>query len=239
MATNELIATARPRAGKGAARAVRRENKVPAVIYGNKTTPETISLEFNELLKMLTRGRFLSQVVTLKIDGRTERVLPRDVQLDPVKDLPVHVDFQRIALDGRVRVYVPVSFINEAASPGLKRGGVLNIVRHEVELLCPADHIPEQIVVDLTGVEIGHSIHISHVNLPADVTPTITNRDFTVATVAGSAAAKGEEAAAEAAATTTAAPAGGATAKAAPAAAGKAAAGSKAAPAASKAAPKK
>ncbi len=239
MASNELNATARPRAGKGAARAVRREGKVPAVIYGNKVTPETIALDYNELLKVVKRGRFLSQVVTLTIDGRKERVLPRDIQLDPVRDMPVHVDFQRIALDGRVRVFVPVSFVNELLSPGLKRGGVLNIVRHEVELFCPADHIPQHLTVDLTGVEIGHSIHISHIPLPADAVPTITNRDFTVATVAGSAAAKGEEAAtdeATAAAATAAAPAaGGATAKAgATATAGKAAA----APA-SKAAPKK
>ena len=239
MASNELNATARPRAGKGAARAVRREGKVPAVIYGNKVTPETIALDYNELLKVVKRGRFLSQVVTLTIDGRKERVLPRDIQLDPVRDMPVHVDFQRIALDGRVRVFVPVSFVNELLSPGLKRGGVLNIVRHEVELFCPADHIPQHLTGDLTGVEIGHSIHISHSPLPADAVPTITNRDFTVATVAGSAAAKGEEAAtdeATAAAATAAAPAaGGATAKAgATATAGKAAA----APA-SKAAPKK
>jgi len=241
MATHELIATARPRAGKGAARAVRREGKVPAVIYGNKDTPETIALEFNELFKMLKRGRFLSQVVTLKIDGRTERVLPRDVQLDPVKDLPVHVDFQRIALDGRVRVYVPVRFINETLSPGLKRGGVLNVVRYEVELYCPADHIPLDIVVDLTGIEIGSSIHISSVTLPADVTPTITNRDFTIATVAGSSAKGDADAAADAATATTAAAAtaatGAAAKAAAPAAGGKAA--GKAAPAASKAAPKK
>ncbi len=181
----EIPATARPRAGKGAARAVRREGKIPAVIYGEKQEPETIALDANELWKVVQKGRFLSTVLDINVDGQKRRVLPREVQLDPVKDLPLHVDFQRVGASDYVRVVVPVRFINEGASPGLKRGGVLNIVRHEVEVTCPPDRIPEAFIVDLTGLEIGRSIHISAVPLGEGVRPTITNRDFTVATIAG------------------------------------------------------
>lgn len=181
----EIQATARPRAGKGAARAVRREGKIPAVIYGEKKEPETIALDANELWKIVQKGHFLSTVFDINVDGTKRRVLPREVQLDPVKDTPVHVDFQRVGESEFVRVVVPVRFINEAASPGLKRGGVLNIVRHEVEVTCPPDRIPEHFTVDLTGLEIGRSIHISSVPLGDGVKPTILNRDFTVATIAG------------------------------------------------------
>jgi len=181
----EIAATARPRAGKGAARAVRREGKVPAVIYGEKREPETIAIDAKEILKVIQRGRFLSTVFDINIGGEKRRVLPREVQLDPVKDLPIHVDFQRVGASDYVRVVVPVRFINEGASPGLKRGGVLNIVRHEVEVTCPPDRIPEYFTVDLTGLEIGRSIHISAVPLGEGVRPTILNRDFTVATIAG------------------------------------------------------
>ena len=141
---------------------------------------------------MLRRGGFLSTVYDIKVDGQTFRALSRDVQFDPVKDLPIHVDFQRVGGDGSIRVMVPVEIINEELSPGMKRGGVLNIVRREIEVMCPANAIPESIVLDLDGVEIGTSIHISAMSLPEGVTPTITDRDFTVATVAGSAAAKSD-----------------------------------------------
>ena len=187
----ELNATARPRAGKGAARAVRREGRIPAVIYGDKQDPETIALDENELWKTVTKGKFLSSVFQINIEGRKLRVLPRDVQVDPVKDRPVHVDFQRVAADGMIRVKVPVKFINELLSPGLKRGGVLNVVRHDVEVICPADKIPLAFEFNLEGLEIGRSIHISAVTMPPNVRPTIINRDFTVATVAG-ASSKGE-----------------------------------------------
>jgi large subunit ribosomal protein L25 len=187
----ELKATARPRAGKGAARAVRREGKIPAVIYGDKKDPETIALDENELWKTVTKGKFLSSVFQIDIGGRKLRVLPRDVQLDPVMDRPVHVDFQRVAADGMIKVKVPVKFINEVLSPGLKRGGVLNVVRHDVEVICPADAIPPVFEFNLEGLEIGKSIHISAVTMPPNVRPTIINRDFTVATIAG-ASAKGE-----------------------------------------------
>lgn len=238
---SELKATARPRSGKGAARAVRREGRVPAVIYGDGKEPETVSLDTQELSMLLGKGKFLSTVINVDVGGKTNRVIPRDVQLDPVRDFPVHVDFQRIGANSRIRVNVPVVFINEGLSPGLKRGGVLNIVRHEVEVTCPADKIPAEFVFDLTGLEIGRSIHISATTMPEGVKPTILGRDFTVATIAGAVAE--EEKTAEVAATPDAAagaaPAAGAAA--APAAKGGAAApaakGGAAAPAAKGAAP--
>jgi large subunit ribosomal protein L25 len=232
MAQNiEIKATARPRAGKGAARAVRREGRIPAVIYGDKREPETIALDQKELWKLVLKGKFLSSVFQIDLDGKKHRVLPRDVQLDPVKDMPVHVDFQRVGSDGIVRVHVPVRFINEAASPGLKRGGVLNVVRHDVEIYCDADAIPEVFEFDLTGLEIGRSIHISATKMPEGVRPVISSRDFTVATIAGALTKGGDEEAAPGAA---AAAAPGA---AAPAAAAAAPAKGGAAPAAKAAAP--
>jgi large subunit ribosomal protein L25 len=228
----ELKASARPRSGKGAARTARREGKVPAVIYGAKMEPVGIVIDFNELSKTMNRGRFLATIFDIDIDGKKTRVIPREFQLDPVKDTPVHVDFLRVTPESRIRVRVPARFVNEAASPGLKRGGVLNIVRREIEVFCPPDTIPEIFEFDLTGMEIGRSIHISAIDMPPGVRPTITDRDFTVATIAG-ALTKDEEASA----TTTegAAPAGDA--KAAPAKAAPAAAGGKAAPAAAGKAP--
>lgn len=182
---SEIKASARPRAGTGGSRAVRREGRVPGIVYGNNAKPENISVDRNELTLLVGKGKFLSTVFDLSIDGTTSRVIPRDVQLDPVKDLPVHVDFQRVGPSARIRVNVPVVFLNEALSPGLKRGGVLNIVRHEVEVTCPADAIPDHFEVNLEGLEIGRSVHISAVKLPEGVKPTIRGRDFTVATIAG------------------------------------------------------
>jgi len=193
----KLQAEARTGAGKGAARAVRREGQVPAVIYGDKKTPEIIALEFNDIVKLINRGVFLSHVFDIAFDGQTIRALTREVQFDPVKDQPIHIDFQRIGGDGRIRVMVPVDVINEEKSPGMKRGGVLNIVRREVEVFCPADNMPEKFVIDLDGVEIGTSIHISAVVMPEGVSPTIADRDFTVVTIAGSAASKSDAGAEE------------------------------------------
>ncbi len=190
-ATNELSAKPRPRGGKGAARQTRREGLVPGVIYGDNKPPETIALNYNELWRQVLKGHFTSTVFELKLDGRSQRVIPRELQVDPVKDMPLHVDFLRIGKDGRIRVAVPVRFVNEALSPGLKRGGVLNIVRHEIEVICPYDKIPEYFEVNLEGLEIGRSVHISAIKLPEGVRPTIANRDFTVATIAG--AVKQEE----------------------------------------------
>lgn len=192
MALSEIKATARPRAGKGAARQVRREGKVPGVIYGDKQTAVTIALDSNDLGKIIGKGKFLSTLFTLDVDGAKTRVIPRDVQLDPVKDFAIHVDFQRVGPGGKIRVNVPCRFVNEAASPGLKRGGVLNIVRHEVEVVCSADAIPEFFEFDLTGYEIGRSIHISAIKLPESIKLVISDRDFTVATVAGAKAQEEE-----------------------------------------------
>ncbi len=191
----EIKASARTRSGKGAARTARREGKVPAVIYGAKMEPVGIVCDFTEMSKIITRGRFLATIFDIDIDGKKTRVIPREFQLDPVKDTPLHVDFLRVTPESRIRVRVPARFINDAASPGLKRGGVLNIVRREIEVYCPPDTIPEFFDFDLTGLEIGRSIHISAIELPPGVRPTIGDRDFTVATVAG-ALTKDEEAAA-------------------------------------------
>jgi large subunit ribosomal protein L25 len=191
MAENIVInANARARAGKGAARQVRREGKVPGVIYGNNQAAETISLDRSELLKTVQRGKFLSTVFDISIDGKMSRVIPREVQVDPVKDLPIHVDFQRVDASSRIRVNVPCRFINEGLSPGLKRGGVLNVVRHEIEVICPVEKIPAYFEFSLEGLEIGRSVHISAIKMPEGVKPTILDRDFTVATIAG---AKAEE----------------------------------------------
>ncbi len=201
-ASYELKAEAREQVGKGSARTVRRNGKVPAVIYGDKQPPLAIALSYKEIFYKIHGGGFLTTVATIDVGGKKIQVLPKDYQLDPVRDFPLHVDFLRIGKNTEVNVNVPVHFINEELSPGLKRGGVLNIVRHEVEFHCPANAIPESITIDLTGTDIGDSIHISSVTLPEGITPVISDRDFTIATVAGSSAMKSEadEAAQEAAA---------------------------------------
>ena len=194
----ELKAQARSGVGKGAARAVRRQGLIPAVIYGDKKPPVPVSLSYNEAMKRIYAGGFLSHIITLDVDGEKIKVIPRDYQLDPVKDTALHVDFLRIGAGSRLTVEVHVDFRNEAASPGLKRGGTLNIVRHTVELSCPADTIPEALVVDLTGLDIGDSVHISAVQLPEGVRPTIRDRDFTIATIVAPSGMRSEESAATA-----------------------------------------
>ena len=155
------------RAGKGASRALRREGRVPAVVYGGNEEVLAIHVEAKELTRQLGTGHFFNSIVEVELGGAKVRTLPKDVAFHPVTDRPLHVDFLRISKDHKVHVNVPVHFINEAASPGLKRGGVLNIVRHELDLVCEPDSIPEEIAIDVTGLEIGASIHISHVSLPA------------------------------------------------------------------------
>jgi large subunit ribosomal protein L25 len=179
-----MPAQVRERAGKGPARAVRRAGRVPAVVYGAKQDPLMISLDPRDLMKALRTGSFLATVYDLKMTGAKERVLPRDVQFHPVTDAAIHVDFLRVSATTSVTVHVPVEFLNEEDSPGLKRGGLLNVVRHDIEMVCRADAIPPHIDIDLTGLEIGDSVHISMVKLPEGVQPTITDRDFTIATIA-------------------------------------------------------
>lgn len=191
-----LPAEARARVGKGASRAMRRQGRVPAVIYGGKEPPLSIHVEEKLLVKQLESGHFLNSIVEVHVDGAVHRTLPRDVQFHVVTDRPVHADFLRISEDSTVTVNVPVRFVNDAASPGLKRGGVLNIVRHEVELRVPATRIPDELILDLTGFEIGASIHISAVTLPEGAKPVI-ERDFTVATIVAPSGLKSEEASAE------------------------------------------
>lgn len=190
--TVELKATERDTTGKAANRAMRKEGRIPGIVYGDNQPAQNVTLEYKEINKAVQTGLFLSTVYMLDMGGRKVRVIPRDLQLHPVRDFPMHVDFLRLSKTSRIDVEVPVHFTNEAASPGLKRGGVLNIVRHQIELSCPSDAIPEAIEISLTGLEIGDSIHISAVQLPANVTPTIADRDFTIATIVGSSAMKPE-----------------------------------------------
>ena len=191
--TLTLPAEARERAGKGASRALRREGRTPAVIYGGKEEPTMIHVEQKELVRQLGTGHFMNSIVLIEIGGKTVRTLPKDVAFHPVTDRPTHVDFLRLSGDSKVEVSVPVVFVNEDASPGLKKGGVLNIVRHELELLCPNADTPDEIQIDVTGREIGDSIHISNVALPKGVTSVITDRDFTIATVIAPSGLKSSE----------------------------------------------
>ncbi|TCJ37415.1 50S ribosomal protein L25/general stress protein Ctc [Parafrankia sp. BMG5.11] len=188
-----LPAEARERAGKGASRVLRREGRVPAVIYGGKEEPTPIHVEAKELVRQLGTGHFMNSIVMIDIGGRSVRAIPKDVAFDPVSDRPIHVDFLRLSKDSKIQVAVPVLFTNEEASPGLKRGGVLNVVRHELELVCESDKIPDDITIDVTGKEIGDSIHISEVTLPAGAESAITDRDFTIATLVAPSALKRAE----------------------------------------------
>ena len=179
----QIDATMRSRVGKGSARAARRAGRVPAVIYGDKKAPLTIEMEERVVRKVIHEPGIFGRLLNINIDGKNTTVLTRDIQMHPVTDEPLHMDMLRVGATSTVSVAVPVEFINHEKSPGLKIGGVLNVVRHEVELNCPAGDIPEKITVDLDGVKIGDSIHISAIELPEGATPTITDRDFTVATL--------------------------------------------------------
>ncbi len=185
-----LSAESRERAGKGASRALRNEGRVPAVIYGNNKDPEAIHVEEKALVKALMSGHFFNATIEVSVGGKTTLTLAKDVAFHPVTDRPLHVDLYRIGKNSKVTVEVPVVFTNEDASPGLKKGGVLNIVRHEIELICDANNIPEEIEIDMTGFDVGDSVHISAVKLPSNVQVTITDRDFTIATVVAPSALK-------------------------------------------------
>ena len=188
-----LSAETRDRAGKGASRELRRQNRVPAVIYGNNQEPELIHVEEKALVKLLMTGHFSNSVVEIDLGGKKQITIPKDVAFHPVSDRPIHVDFLRIVKGAKVDVQVPVLFVNEDASPGLKRGGVLNIVRHELELICDNDKIPDDIQIDVTGFDVGDSIHISHVKLPKGSESKITDRDFTIATIVAPSALKSSD----------------------------------------------
>ena len=179
----DLVAEARTGTGKGAARQARRNGMVPGIVYGGGADPLAIQIPFNVLLKRLKQGRFLSTLFNLQVEGQDDvRVICRGVQRDVVKDLPTHVDFMRLRRTSRVNLFIPVEFINEDAAPGIKRGGVLTVVRPEVELMVTAGDIPEKITVDLTGLKIGDIVHISDVTLPEGTKPTI-DRDFVIANI--------------------------------------------------------
>ena len=199
-----LTAETRDRAGKGASRELRNSGRVPAVVYGANQEPLSIHVEEKLLAKMLSTGHFMNSVVMIDAGGQTTRTLPKDVQFHPVTSRPVHVDFLRIGEHSKVTVSVPVRFVDEEESPGIKRGAVLNIVKHEIELSCDAAEIPDDIEISLNGLDVGDSIHISNVTLPKGAVPTITDRDFTIATIVAPSSMKSdagdaEEDAAEAA----------------------------------------
>jgi large subunit ribosomal protein L25 len=240
MATvSEIKATARSQAGKGAARAVRREGRVPGVIYGDNKAPLPIAVDLVDLRTRIYAGRFLTTVYDIDVEGTKHRVIPRDFQLDPVKDFPIHVDFLRLGEGASVRVNIPIHVINAEQSPGLKRGGTVNMVRHTIEVRCPPESIPSAIDVDLAGLEINYSRHLSEITLPPGIT-VIGRQDVTLVTIVPpsgyaeemKAAAEAAAAAATAAATPEAAPAGAPAA--APGAAPPAGGGAAAAPAGEK-----
>ena len=200
MAEIVLNVEVRERTGTGGARATRRQGKVPGVLYGGPRGPVPVAVDANSFRKSLYTGKLLGHLVTLKYGDETQPVIARDVQFDPVTDVPVHFDLFRVEEHQMIKIAVPVHFRNQEASPGMKRGGALNIARHEVELMVPADEIPEELVADLTGLDIGDSVRISMLNLPKGAHPAIGGRDFVIATITGSSAQASEEAAADAAA---------------------------------------
>jgi large subunit ribosomal protein L25 len=195
-----LSAETRERAGKGASRVLRREGRVPAVVYGNNESPLSIHVEEKALMKALSGGHFMNSVVMIEAGAAPVRTLPKDVQFHPVTDRPLHVDFLRISEHAKVTVAVPIRFVDEDDSRGIKRGGVLNQVRHDLELVCDAAEIPEEVIISLAGLDIGDSLHISAVTLPKGTESAITDRDFTIATIVAPSGVKSEAADAAAAA---------------------------------------
>ncbi len=235
----ELKATARPKSGKGAARADRRAGRVPGVIYGNNQPPVPISVDNADLRQRILAGRFLTTIYDIDLEGKKHRVIPRDFHLDPVKDFPIHVDFMRLGEGATIRISVPLHVQKAEVSPGVKRGGTVNIVTHTIDLECSVDNIPQYVDADVSGLEIGYSLHLSDIKLPAGVKP-LMREDATLVTIVPpsgyaeemKAAAAAAAAAASATAVAGAAPAAGAAAPAAPGAPGAAAPAAGAAPAA-------
>jgi len=228
----ELKAEAREGRGKGPSYQARTKGLIPGIVYGGKGEPETVNVDARTLERHIEKGAFLTTLLMLDVAGKKTRVIPRQLQLDPVSDRPVHVDFMRLAEGATVRLEIPVHFRGQGESPGLKKGGVLNIVRHAMELICPADRIPNEVLVDVSKLDINESIHISSLNLPEGVKPTIRGRDFTVCSIVAPTSVVEEQRAAAAAAGAPAAEAAPAEGAAPAAAAAAPAAGAKAAPAA-------
>jgi large subunit ribosomal protein L25 len=199
--TQELRAEPRDGTGKGPAYQARQKGLVPAVIYGGDIEPQNVAVEYRSLERQYQTGSFTTTLLMLDVAGKKTRVIPREVQLDPVSDRPVHVDFMRLGEGAKVRLAIPVHFRNQGESPGLKKGGVLNIVRHEIELLCPAESIPEELIIDLSGLDIHDSVHIQDVKLPEGVKPIIRGRDFTICSIVAPTSVIEEQRAAAAAAT--------------------------------------
>jgi large subunit ribosomal protein L25 len=195
---NSLDANIRNSKTKGDLSSIRNNGGVPAIIYGGEAQNEKVSVSKKLLKSLMDKDNFLSNIVTLNVDGKTQNVLPREIKYHIITDEPIHVDFLRVVPGVKIRIEVPVQFINHEKSPGLKRGGVLNIVRRKVELRCPSEKIPENLVIDLDGVEIGESFKISSINLDSEVKPTIQGRDFVIATLAAPTVMKEPEKPAEA-----------------------------------------
>ena len=195
---NLIQATIRTTQTRGQVNTLRKNGEVPGIIYGGESANEKISLIKKDVKNLIDKENFLSNVISINIDGKDQQVLPRDIAFDAVSDEPIHIDFLRIVKDAKIILEIPVKFINHELSPGLKRGGVLNIVRRKVELRCPTENIPEELTVDLNGLDIGSSIKISSINLPENITPTIQGRDFVIATVAAPTIVKEPEKPAEA-----------------------------------------
>ena len=188
-----LDVVVREESGTGNAREARRNGVVPGVIYGGDKAPVSVGIKFNEVLKAINSGQFLSNMVELKTDGKSQKAITKDVQFHPVTDVPMHIDFYRVTEKTIIDVNVPAVFVGEDTSPGMKRGGALNVVRYTIEVKCPAGAIPDNIEVDISALEIGDAIHLSEVKLPANVTPGITDRDVTIATIVASRTSKTDD----------------------------------------------
>jgi large subunit ribosomal protein L25 len=198
--TLALKADARPKAGKGASRAARRAGQVPCVIYGAKQAPDAIAVSENDVRKLIKTGHFTTAIIEIDVAGKKQQALMRDIQLHPVSERPVHIDFLRVDANTKVYVKVPVHFKDQVDSPGIKRGGVLNIVHHEIELECPAGNIPDEVMISLAGLDVGATIHLADVLLPAGIKPHVREKDFTVATIIAPSSLVSSDAAAETAA---------------------------------------
>jgi len=185
-----LDVVVREETGTGNARQARRDGMVPGVVYGGDQAPVSVGIKYNEVLKAINSGQFLSNMIELKHDGKPQKVLTKDVQFHPVTDMPLHVDFYRVTEKTIIDVNVPATFVGEDTSPGMKRGGALNVVRYSIEIKCPAGSIPDSLEIDISGLDIGDAIHLSEVKLPANVKPGITDRDVTIATIVPSRTSK-------------------------------------------------